>query len=136
MIKIIRSISTTVRRKSKIKKLEGTYFMSNVVGTSHDRGSKKAFWEKHSGRYFGVCQVGGCKSRATVGAHVRIWSPITWLVSIFPGFTSLSSRRVFIVPLCQVETKYTLRSLLYCLTPYKSHKLTLLNFRNVIRIQE
>ena len=103
MIKLIRSISTTIRRKSKIKKLEGTYFMSNVVGTSHDRGSKKAFWEKHSGRYFGVCQVGGCESRATVGAHVRIWSPASWL-----------SSRVFIVPLCQVkvETKYSLVPLL------------------------
>jgi len=45
--------------------------MSNVVGTSHDRGSKKAFWEKHSGRYFGVCQVGGCVSRARVGADLN-----------------------------------------------------------------
>ena len=81
--------------------------MSNVVGTSHDRGSKKAFWEKHSGRYFRVCQVGGCESRATVGAHVRLWSPAIWLVSIFPG-TAILSSRVFIVPLCQVEPKYTL----------------------------
>ena len=114
MIKLIRSISTTIRKKSKIKKLEGTYFMSNVVGTSHDRGSKKAFWEKHSGRYFGVCQVGGCESRATVGAHVWIWSPASWLLSIFPGTTIMLSSRVFIVPLCQVkvETKYSLFPLL------------------------
>ena len=82
--------------------------MSNVVGTSHDRGSKKAFWEKHSGRYFGVCQVGGCESTATVGAHVRIWSQAIWFVSKFPGSTILLSSRVFIVPLCQVETKYAL----------------------------
>ena len=115
-IKIIRSILTTMRRKSKIKKLEGTYFMSNVVGTSHDRGSKKAFWEKHSGRYFGVCQVGGCESRATVGAHVRIWSPASRLVSIFPGTTIMISSRVFIVPLCQVETKYSPVPLLLRLT--------------------
>ena len=77
--------------------------MSNVVGTSHDRGSKKAFWEKHSGRYFGVCQVGGCVSRARVGAHVRLWSPALWLISIIPGITSISTK-TFIVPLCQVET--------------------------------
>ena len=102
----------TMKRKSKIKKLEGTYFMSNVVGTSHDRGSKKAFWEKHSGRYFGVCQVGGCVSRASVGAHVRLWSPALWLLSKFPG-TKMASTKIFIVPLCQVETKYAP----FCLTP-------------------
>ena len=83
-------------KTDNIKIRKGQYLISNIVGTSTDFDSKKRYWEKHTGRRFTICSTRKCTSRATVGAHVWIKSP---LFSCLPR----PWKTVFIVPLCQVK---------------------------------
>jgi len=85
----------TIKTKD-IQVIQGRYLISNVVGSSNDRGSKKLYWERHAKSKFYMCQVDQCRRQASVGAHVWIRRPQSWSWS-----TSPTDRTVFILPLCQ-----------------------------------
>eukprot|EP00092_Neocalanus_flemingeri_P034584 GFUD01037612.1.p1 GENE.GFUD01037612.1~~GFUD01037612.1.p1 ORF type:complete len:145 (+),score=18.02 GFUD01037612.1:66-500(+) len=74
--------------RNSIQTIEGAHYVSNIVGSSGDKGSKKAYWEKATGSTFSSCQISKCKNPATVGGHV-------WI----QGFQSTDV--VYILPLCQ-----------------------------------
>ena len=83
----------------------GKYLISNIVGTSHDAGSKKDYWERRSGSRFTVCQVEKCSGRATVGGHVWIRGGLSpWYLMLLPRRSSSiktqDMNQWFILPLC------------------------------------
>ena len=82
--------------KNEIQTVQGAHYVSNTVGSSGDKGSKKAYWEKATGSKFSSCQISKCKNPATVGGHV-------WI----KGFQS--SEVVYILPLCQVGIDQVLK---------------------------
>ena len=98
------SISTIIRtakaRKTKLRikmieniaKLNGVFAVSNTVGSSGDKGSNKAYWEKKTSEQFSSCQISGCENKARVGGHV-------WV----QGFHS--TQVVYILPMCQVSSR-------------------------------
>ena len=91
------SISTIIRTakaiktKLRIKMIENNA-VSNTVGSSGDKGSKKAYWEKKTSEQFSSCQISGCENKARVGGHV-------WV----QGFHS--TQVVYILPMCQVSSR-------------------------------
>ena len=86
----------------------GKYLISNIVGTSHDSGSKKHYWERRTGASFSLCQVESCRGQATVGGHVWIRGYSPWYLLLLPrrssGVKTLDAGIWFILPMCQVST--------------------------------
>ena len=66
----------------------GQVQVRNVTCSSHDKGSKRKFWDDHSGRDFSKqkCAIKGCGNMAKVGGHV-------WVKDI--------RSFCFILPICQ-----------------------------------
>ena len=95
---ILRFVGISKKGKTKTKaklsindiaKVKGSFSVSNTVGSTGDKGSKKAYWEKNTKKQFSACQISHCKNPATVGGHV-------WI----KGFQSTDV--VYILPMCQV----------------------------------
>ena len=100
---IVRFVGISKQRKPKpkaklskndIAQVKGSFSVSNTVGSTGDKGSKKAYWEKNTTSQFSACQISHCKNPATVGGHV-------WI----KGFQSTDV--VYILPMCQVCTSYS-----------------------------
>ena len=86
---ISRKLKTNVI-KDEVILIRGVHHVSNIVVSSGDTGSKKAYWQKSTGSRFSLCQIAKCTNLATVGGHV-------WI----KGFQSTET--VYILPLCQVQ---------------------------------
>ena len=91
--KILRCLKlTSSHKRVNVESLKGTLRVSNMVGSSSDKGSMRKYWMRHTGDKFSKCQIKKCKNPATVGGHV-------WVKGLF------YTRGPYILPICQVITE-------------------------------